>query len=112
MGRLDEIVETYLAENKKLKMGIKEDLLVAVTKKMGPSIYSRDASIVAASDPKELETIKKNFLIKKLGMKDTPALDDAIQEAIEAMGRSNRNKYRALMYAYLVQKYRKSSLYK
>lgn len=38
-------------------------LLENIAKGCGPSIYNNDAYSVAGSDPKELETVKKNFLV-------------------------------------------------
>ena len=58
-----------------------------------------------------LDRVKANFLIKKLGLADGPALDAAIKEVCEAMGSANRNKYRALFYAALVKKFGKESVY-
>ncbi|HTO38261.1 MAG TPA: DUF2853 family protein [Brumimicrobium sp.] len=111
MSKFDEAVEKYLAENKNLKLGIPEDFLVKVTKGLGPSIYNKDAETIASSDPDELETVKKNFLIKKLGLNDGPELDKAIGEVVEKLGASNRNKYRALFYALLAIKFKKESVY-
>jgi hypothetical protein len=45
------------------------DLLTKVTIGCGPSIYA-DAATVAGSQQAELETVKNNFLIKKLGLSD------------------------------------------
>jgi hypothetical protein len=50
-------------------------------------------------------------LIKKLGLADTPALDAAIDEVLEKMGSSNRNKQRAVVYALLVKKFGKESMF-
>mgnify|MGYP001334505869 CR=1 FL=1 len=112
MSKLDEAVELYLNEFKnKVKISIDKDLLTKVAKGLGPSIYNNDASKVSGSDKKELETVKKNFLIKKLGLKDSPALDEVIDEAMTIMGSSNRNKYRAMVYYLLVVKFRKQSIY-
>ncbi|HUH51008.1 MAG TPA: DUF2853 family protein [Flavobacterium sp.] len=111
MSKFDEAVEKYLAENKNLKLGISEDFLRKVAKGLGPSIYNKDAETIASSDSSELETVKKNFLIKKLGLNDSPELDKAIQEVVEKLGVSNRNKYRALFYALLAIKFKKESVY-
>jgi len=75
-------------------------------------IYNKDASTVSGGDKTELETVKKNFLIKKLGLADSPKLDEAIQSVIEVYGRSNRNKYRAVVYYLLVKEFKKESVYK
>jgi hypothetical protein len=112
MSKFDELVETYKAEFKKLGVKYDEELLIKVTKGCGPSIYNRDASTVAGTDEKELETVKKNFLIKKLGLSEKDDLDGAIKSVIEKFGSSNRNKYRAMFYYMLVEKFGKQSVYK
>jgi hypothetical protein len=58
-----------------------------------------------------MDRVKTNFLINKLGLTDGPELDAAIKEVCEAMGTSNRNKYRTLFYASLVKKFGKESVY-
>ncbi len=111
MSKFDEAVEKYAAENKRLNLNIPHDFLVKVTKGLGPSIYRPDAELISSSDQSELETVKKNFLIKKLGLEDGPELDKAIEEVVEKLGSSNRNKYRALFYALLAIKFNKQSIY-
>ena len=103
MSKLQEKIDLYTSEVEKLGLKINTDLLASVTKGLGPSIYKVDAEKVSSSDSKELETVKKNFLIKKMGLEDSPKLDEAIAAAIEAIGSSNRNKYRAIFYTLLVQ---------
>ncbi len=112
MSKLDEKVAAYVAEAKKLKLDLDENLIASVTKGLGPSIYKADAETVAASDKAEIDRLKKNFLVNKLGLKDDAKLDAAIDEAMEAIGKSNKNKYRALVYALLVKKFKKESVYK
>jgi hypothetical protein len=62
------------------------DLLTKVTIGCGPSIYNADAATVAGSQKAELETVKNNFLIKKLGLSDGANLDAGIDAVIENMG--------------------------
>lgn len=112
MSKLDEKVAAYVAEAKKLKLDLDEKLIASVTKGLGPSIYKADAETIAASDKDEVDRLKKNFLIKKLGLKDDAKLDTAINEVMEAVGKSNKNKYRAIVYALLVKKFKKESIYK
>ena len=113
MSKRDDLIEKYASDlQEKCKMKPDMDLLKKVTIGCGPSIYNKDASTVSAGDSAELERVKKNFLIKKLGLSDSPKLDDGIQEAIETYGRSNRNKYRAVFYYLLVKNFRKASVYK
>lgn len=111
MSKFDDCMEKYLAENKTRKLGIDPKFLRQVAKSLGPSIYRKDAEKVSSSDPKELATVRKNFLIKKLGLKDTPKLDEGIAEVMVKMGKGNRNKYRALVYALLAAKFRKKKIF-
>ncbi|SET37698.1 DUF2853 family protein [Oceanicella actignis] len=112
MGKRDELIEKYAADLRE-KCGVEPDmdLLRKVTIGCGPSIYNADASTVSGSDPAELETVKRNFLIGKLGLPDGPELDKAIDEAMETYGRSNRSKYRAVVYYLLVKRFGKEAVY-
>lgn len=112
MGKRDELIAKY-ADDLKNKCGLTPDLdlLTKVTIGCGPAIYNADASTVAGGQEHELETVKNNFLMKKLGLADSPALDAAIAEAIETYGKSERNKYRAVIYYMLTKKFGKESVY-
>ena len=112
MGRRDDLIATY-ADDLRNKCGMNPDmdLLRKVTIGCGPAVYDADASTVAAGQAQELETVKNNFLIKKLGLADDPQLMDAINEVIETYGRSERNKYRAVVYYMLTKKFGKESVY-
>lgn len=112
MGKRDDLIAKY-ADDLKSKCGMTPDmgLLTKVTIGCGPAIYNADASTVAGSDKSELETIKNNFLIKKLGLKDGPELDAAIDAVIETYGRSERSKYRAVVYYMLTKHFGKDSVY-
>lgn len=113
MSKRDELIAKYASDlQKKCKMKPDMKLLTAVTVGCGPSIYNRDACTVSAGDKKELDRVKKNFLIKKLGLKDSPKLDEGIQKAIDTYGRANRTKYRAVMYYMLAKHFKKTSVYK
>jgi len=111
MSKLLALIEEYKSENTKLGLGIDETLLEAVTRGLGPSIYNADACKVSSSDETELATVKNNYLIKKLGLSDTPELMTAIQEVMETLGSSNRKKYRALVYSMLCAKFNKQDIY-
>jgi hypothetical protein len=112
VGKRDELIAKY-ADDLKNKCGMTPDmaLLTKVTIGCGPSIYDADASTVAAGQDSELETVKNNFLVKKLGLKDGPQLMDAINAVIETYGRSERNKYRAVVYYMLVKHFGKEAFY-
>ncbi|NRB65439.1 MAG: DUF2853 family protein [Saprospiraceae bacterium] len=111
MSKFDEAIALYQQQMESLGISYDHDLLVAVTKGLGPSIYKTDASKVSCSDKAELERVKKNFLIGKMGMSDSPDLDIALHEVCHQMGSSNRNKYRAIFYYLLVEKLNHHSKY-
>jgi len=112
MGKRDELIAVY-ANDLRSKCGMEPDmaLLTKVTIGCGPSIYNADASTVAGTQASEIETVKVNFLMKKLGLTDGPQLMDAINSVIETYGRSERNKYRAVVYYMLVKHFGKESVY-
>ncbi len=112
MGKRDDLIAQY-ADDLKNKCGVEPDmeLLTKVTIGCGPSIYDADASTVASSQDSELETVKNNFLIKKLGLADGPELMDAINSVVETYGKSERNKYRAVFYYMLTKHFGKESIY-
>lgn len=112
MSKRQEKIQKY-AEDLRNKCGVEPDmdLLTKVTIGCGPSIYNADAETVASSDPEELERVKKNFLIKKLGLSDGPQLMDAINAVIEKYGRSERNKYRAVIYYMLTKHFGRELVY-
>ena len=112
MSKRDELIEKYAVDIKE-KFGDTPDMafLTKVTIGLGPSIYNLDASKVSGSDEKELNTVKNNFLIKKLGLSDGPELMDAINTVIEKYGKSEKNKYRAVIYYQLAKHFGKESIY-
>ncbi len=103
MTKTEEKIEFYIAEMGKLGVNFEKDLFTKVVKGLGPSIFKKDAEVVSCSDDSELATVKKNFLIKKHGLEDSEKLDTAIAAVCEKMGKSNKNKYRAIFYYILVQ---------
>lgn len=108
MSKFDEKLEFYTAEMEKLGIKVDADLLKVCTKACGPSIYNRDAECVSGSDQAELDRVKKSYLKGKLGMSDDDDLDGLVGYAVETMGKSNRNKYRAIFYYLLSKKTGKS----
>ncbi|MGB3606305.1 MAG: DUF2853 family protein [Psychroserpens sp.] len=112
MSKRDDLIAKYAADLKdKCGMTPDMDLLTKVTIGCGPSIYNADAATVSGSDASELATVKNNFLIKKLGLADSPKLDEAINAVLETYGKSNRNKYRVVVYYMLTKHFNKESVY-
>ena len=111
MSAFDDAMTIYKEQVSTLNLGISDELLTKVAKGLGPSIYNADSSKVSGSDPDELARVKNNFLIKKLGLADSPELDAAISDVVTTLGSSNRNKYRAVFYALLVVKLGQEAFY-
>ena len=112
MSKLKGKIEHYIAASNELGLDLSADLIGKITEDLVPAVYSHDSETVACSDSTELETVKKNFLQKKLGVDANDAtLDAAIKGVCEAMGTSNRHKYRALFYALLAKEFGKESVY-
>ena len=83
MSQLDDLKVKYTADLEAIGESVDANLLHAVAKGLGPSIYNRDSATVAGSDQKELDTVKNSFLIKKLGVSESEDLDGAIQAVID-----------------------------
>ena len=112
MNKREELIEKYATDLKtKCNINPEMGLLTKVTIASGPSIYNKDASTVSASDASEVKTLRNNFLIKKLGLKDTLELNTAINEVLDVYGQSNRNKYRAVVYYLLTKHFGNESVF-
>ncbi|MFK7739085.1 MAG: DUF2853 family protein [Planctomycetota bacterium] len=111
MSKLEDAIESCKTQMKAQKIPCNDELLTAIAKSLGPSLYNRDARTVATGQKAEMQTIRKKFLIGKLKCEDTPALDKAIDSAIEKIGRSNRSKLRPVFYYLLVKSLKKESVY-
>ncbi len=108
MSKFDDVVAKCAADLDEMG-GYDAALLTAVTKKIGPSIYNRDGGTVAASDKEELARVKQNFLIKKLGLEDSPALDEAIANVVAKYDK--RMKQRPVFYYLLVKELGQEAAY-
>lgn len=112
MNKREELIQKYVKDLKE-KFGITPDLelLTKVTIGCGPSIYNSDSSTVSSSDLSELERVKSNFLIKKLGLSENDNLDEGLLSVIDKYGKSNRTKYRVVVYYLLTKYYNKEAVY-
>tara|TARA_B110000902_G_scaffold240183_1_gene289476 strand:+ start:4106 stop:4444 length:339 start_codon:yes stop_codon:yes gene_type:complete len=112
MNKRDELIEKYANDLRK-KCSVIPDvaLLRKVTIGCGPSIYNNDSSAVSGTDESELNTVRNNFLIKKLGLSSNDKLNEGIDKVLEQYGRSNSHKYRAVVYYLLTKHFGKESVY-
>lgn len=111
MSKFDEKISFYKEWMDNNGIDYEDELFDKVTRGLGPSIFKRDAASVSASDPSEVETVKQNFLIKRLGLEDGEDLDKTILKVADIMGKTNRVKYRAIFYYLLVKELGQESKY-
>lgn len=114
MNQREVLIEKY-AKDLKAKFNLDADmaLLKQITIGLGPSIYKRDASTVSSSESSELERIKEVFLIKKLKLDpgNKEDFDTTLDNILQEYGKTNRTKYRAVVYYLLVKHYNKEAIY-
>ncbi len=107
MSKLDEKMGKYEEALKGMgRSAVDVTLLKNIAKGLGPSIYLADASLVSCSDNSELDRVRNNFAVKKLGVALGPELDAAIAAVCEEY--TARHKQRAVFYYMLAQKLGKS----
>ena len=111
-SKKEELIVKYSAHIRE-KFGLEPDtdLLDKVVHGLGPAIYNRDSSTVSGSSEKELNIVKQNFLIKKLGLPESDQLMEAINKTMATYGASVRTKYRAVVYYMLVLEFDKRDIY-
>ena len=83
MNKRDELIEKYASDLKeKCQVTPEMELLKKITIGCGPSIYNKDSSMVSSTDQSELNTVRENFLIKKLGLSNNDKLDEGINKVV------------------------------
>ena len=89
----------YVADIKKYTAEVDQGAVAVIVKYCGIALRSADASLVAASDPKEIATVREGFAAKKLGLA-AEAADAGINAALQKM-KSTQQKSRVTFY-YLI----------
>lgn len=103
-------IALYIKDIKKHYGTVDEKFVAIIVKNLGPSIYKKDAEFISCSHPKELVTVRKNFLIKKLGIDASQGvLDAAISDVCEELKEAKKI-YRATFYYSLAKKFKKESV--
>ncbi|GAB3942679.1 DUF2853 family protein [Corynebacterium tapiri] len=96
---------------KKYAPNADEDVIQAMASTYRLALSNRDAATVSASDPAELETVRKNFLEKKLGLTESPeVLDKAINDVLATMKDGSANP-RLAVYYLLAEKFGKLDVF-
>ena len=111
LTKREKKINLYTKDIEKHLGSVDASFLAIIVKNLGPSIYRKDAELVSCSNPKELETVRKNFLIKKLGFdkSENDMLDAEIAKVCETL-KGVRTKYRATFYYMLAKNLKKESV--
>lgn len=83
----------YTADIKKYTDSVDQTVVDSMAKTYRLVLSKPDSAVVSFGDQTELETIKKNFLVNKLGLSDADGLDDAIAAVgakMQGVTRKNR----------------------
>ena len=91
----------YSADIAKYTAKPTEAAVANIVKYCGIALQNRDSSLVAATDPSELSTVRDGFAAKKLGLAG-PAADLGIAKVVEQM-KAERNKSRVTFYYLLAE---------
>ena len=91
----------YLSDVKKYASGVNEAAVASIVKYCGIALRGADSSLVSASDPKELATVRDGFAAKKLGL-SAEAADAGIKAVVEKM-KGTRQKGRVTFYYLLAE---------
>jgi hypothetical protein len=101
-GKMADI--TGYVENIKQYTGeVHEGAVQGIVRHCGIALQSKDASLVSASDPAELERVRESFLVKKLGREESEADLDAAIAAVVGKMSAERNKSRVTVYYLLAE---------
>jgi hypothetical protein len=104
--RMLEFIAKYTSELEELGETVDAELVEALVSNLNPILGDRDKANVAATDPAELKTVKKNFVENKLGVTG-PDADAAVDAVCEIM-KGDRTKSRVVFYYLLCKKLGKS----
>ncbi|HMM50240.1 MAG TPA: DUF2853 family protein [Burkholderiaceae bacterium] len=91
----------YAADIRKYTANVDEAAVKTIVNYCGIALRNADSSLVAASDPQELATVRDGFAAKKLGL-DAAAADAGIKTVIEKM-KDERRKSRVTFYYLLAE---------
>ena len=97
----------YTVNVKKYAPNCDTAAVAGIVKHLGIALRSRDASLVAASDPEELKRVREGFMKKKLALTGTDAeLDAALKEVMTRM-KGEHDKQRVTVCYLLAEKFGK-----
>jgi hypothetical protein len=99
--------EKYFADIKKYTSKVNEEAVAGIVQHLGIALRSRDASLVAATDPEELKRVRESWLKKKLALTASDEeLDKSIHAVVTKM-KADHAKHRVTVYYLLAEQYGK-----
>ncbi len=102
-----EVMEKYLKQLAKLKVkDLQAAELGAIVDNLGAANYQVDASLVAATDPAELEGVYTRFVADELKVLDKAAGMKLVKKVAAKM-KNEKRKYRAVFYYLLAMEAKK-----
>ncbi|MCT1459066.1 DUF2853 family protein [Aestuariimicrobium sp. p3-SID1156] len=100
----------HAAAIKKYAPQADDDVIASMLRTYALVLSKPDSAVVALGDATERETVKTNFLKKKLGITDEAAMDAALAEVDAAM-KGDRHKSRVAVYYLLAEKFNKLDVF-
>jgi len=91
----------YASDIRKYTKKVDDAAVAAIVKFCGIALQSRDASLVATSDPAEVDRVRKGFATKVLGLSDAE-FDSAFNATAEKM-KEDKTKHRVTFYYLLAE---------
>ena len=91
----------HAADISRYTSNVNDQAVKSIVNYCGIALQSRNSSLVSASDPTELATIRSGFAAKKLGL--TPEAADAGMKAVAEKLKDERNKSRVTFYYLLAE---------
>ena len=91
----------YVADVKNFTTSVNEAAVGKIVTYCGIALRNADSSLVSASDPKELATVRDGFAAKKLGL-SAEAADAGIATVVQKM-KDTRQKSRVTFYYLLAE---------
>ena len=91
----------HVADARKHASNVNEAAVAVIVKYCGIALTKPDSSLVSATDPKELATVRDGFAAKKLGL-SAEAADAGIKAVVEKM-KGTRQKSRVTFYYLLAE---------
>lgn len=101
----------YLADVRKFASNVDEDAVAGIVRHLGIALRSRDASMVACTDPKELARVRDGYCRRKLALSESDDAVDASLQAICEKMKPDKTKGRVTFYYLLAEHYGKLELF-